>query len=259
MKYWKSQFDKDNPIISLLYMEKETKPEPDPYGYGFGTDFLWVEITKEEYDLHELYGVRTYDNDPTTGHPWASEIAKQNWIKLQLWEEGVRKQADKGQEVENAIELNDAIKYFLTKLIRTQNFNLFSNLQEIALDNTDISKQTTFNNNVKTWKAYGRMLDSVEEFERSLAIATNTDPTHSINWVGEKDFINMLTLISQQDRPRWIDITKLFKVEESYEPSALVEEYKKLQQAIHSHIQPIDPNIVNGKDTLSHELGGTTK
>lgn len=171
----------------------------------------------------------------------------------------ITNKADKGQEAENAIELNDAIKYYITKLMRDNDFDIKSDLLEIALDNTDISKQTKFQNDMKTRKAYVRMLNNVEEFERSIAIATNSDPTHPVSWVGENDFVNILSHIAIEDKPRYAEIAKLLNVEETYEPEAIKNEYIKLQQIVNNHISHPTP-VIDG-NTLASELpvnaGGT--
>lgn len=249
MKYWKL----NNPLNYGYYGQNYTSSidTPQPFDSDLsGTNLMpYVEITKEEYDLYNSYKVITPDNDPSTNQPWASDIAKQRWIKTKLWEEGVRKQADKGQEVENVIELNELIRGFLSKKLRTYEGFMFNHLRhnnESGYDTISIKRNEIISK-----------LNQVERFEADIAIATNSDPTHKITFTDETEFIEILKEIKSGDTWRWTNITKILKVEESYEPAALVEEYKKLQQAVNSHIQPIDPNIVNGKDTLSHELGGT--
>lgn len=248
MKYWIRKYNlapDGIPFATDEYIQSETKPTEG------STISQYFEITKEQYDLLVLHKIKTPDNDPATGKPWASEIAKQNWIKLQLWEHGVRKQADKGQEVENVIELNELIRGFLSKKLRTYEGFMFNHLRhnnESGYDTISIKRTEIISK-----------LSQVERFEADIAIATNSDPTHQITFTDETEFIEILKEIKSGDTWRWTNITKILKVEEAYEPAALVEEYKKLQQAVNNHIQQIDPNIVNGKDTLSHELGGTTK
>lgn len=223
----------DNRVGVFTYSKNNNEPYPRKDGFGRG-------------DWEENVG---YPTETERDAKYDELIANQT----------IKGKADKGQEVENAIELNDSIKYYIKKLIRLVNFDLYSNLLDIAKDNTNIAKQTEFNNNMKLWKAYGNMLDNVEEFERNIAIALNKDPSHPITWLHERDFVNILSHIKQSDAQRYAEITKMLGVEATYEPELVKEEYKKLQTIINEQLHsgnPIDPNIVNGKDTLAHELGG---
>lgn len=158
--------------------------------------------------------------------------------------------ADKGQETENAIELNDAIKAYIANLLKEQDFLIFGNLKDMIMRPHELEQHhKLFDNNMKLWKAYNSMVNSIEKYERSIAIATNSDATHPIDASQERDFVNILTHIKQQDQTLWLEITKMLNVEIAYEPEEVKNAYIKLQQTINSHVTPtIDGN------TLANEM-----
>lgn len=165
--------------------------------------------------------------------------------------------ADKGQETENAIELNDAIKSYIEKLLREQQFLINGNLKDMIMRPNELEQHhKLYDNNMKLWRAYNNMFNNIQEYERSIAIATNSDASHPIDATNEKDFVNILTHIKQEDQALWLEITKMLNVEITYEPEAVKNEYIKLQQIINSHVTP----TIDGH-TLASEIpvagGGT--
>lgn len=153
----------------------------------------------------------------------------------------IQERADKGQEVENAIEINDLIKNYAMKQILETTKSM--SIHEIKLFNPNVTdpaiKEANFNawkilrgdrdNNIATWEA-------VELFERDMAIATNVDKSHVPHWIHEALMIIAMNDIKANDAARWEQLTKMLRVEQSYEPEAVIEEWKKLQDAVNNHL-----------------------
>lgn len=192
----------------------------------------------QKYYKVETTGGFTYYNTtpPSWRHP--IEITKEEYDQA-VFILKVKGLADKGQEVENAIELNNLVRGFLERKERTYlNFmlNHLRHNNDAGFDGMVIKRNEVISK-----------LGQVERFEADIAIATNLDPNHPINSLEENDFIEVLRDIKTGDAWRWNNITKILKVEIAYEPEQVAKEYEKIQKAIHDQLHATDPTqaVVN--------------
>lgn len=165
--------------------------------------------------------------------------------------------ADKGQEALVAIEFNDSIKGFLEEK-RDREQNTFNGhiLTQFSTVLTQADKDKAFENALK---AKGEIthatqyLEAVHKYEMSVAINTNKDSTHQIQFVDRAIYILVLKMIQKENPTLYTNINTLMGFEESYEAEVIVDEIIRIQQALH-------PQPVTGH-TLASEMpiaaGGT--
>lgn len=167
----------------------------------------------------------------------------------------IRVKADKGQEVENAIELNKIIADYWNEKINAIQVEINADfVYQLSSTTIDHNKLLEVQALVLKQHGYIDSLRKVNAFEVDIAIQTNSDPTHSVDWLGENEFVQTLEdIYNEVDKTRWVQVTKLIGVEISYEPENIVAKYKEMQLAVNNHIVA----IYQAAHTLSSELANS--
>lgn len=173
--------------------------------------------------------------------------------------------ADKGQEALVAIEFNDSIKGFLEeKRDREQitfNNNIITQFDTVTPQDY---KDKALSNAVKArgeLTHISQYLSAVHKYEMSVAINTNKDSAHQIQFIDRATYILVLKMIQKDNPTLYTNINTLMGFEKMYEPEVIIDEIIRIQQALHP--QPaIDPNArPGGSETLAGQMptsaGGT--
>ena len=222
MKYWKAE----HTGYPITYGIADTKESFSFSTNTYGLGWVITEITKEQYELVQ-------------------------------WQKEIQAKADKGQEVQNAIELNATFREYIRELIDDTDFLIKGNLKDMILRPTEPIHQQKYEEHIKLYKAYQNILKSIIKFERGIAITTNIDPKHPVSVPGMQDMVNVFAKIKADEPELWKDITKMLKVEESYEPKSAVDTWIAVEQAANPHIV-MQPTTDTGTQIVDAVVSGGT-